>query len=68
MKTLIIFFAIAIGLLAIGFATVPFILASILELSWINWLGIITIPCSFASIIMLIMQIKVILNGDDPFK
>lgn len=58
MKTLLIILISLVILLLIGFGSLPFILASILKLSWINWFGILTIPSTLIGIIGITFQIK----------
>jgi len=44
--------------IGIGWAALPFILAKSLELGWINWFGILTVPSGIAILVMILFQRK----------
>jgi len=46
------------ALFAIGWAILPFILAGVLDLVWINWFGILTVPSGAMAIFAVVMQRK----------
>ena len=55
---LIIAMWIAVVIFALGYTILPFVLAHVLELSWINWFGILTVPSGVVTIIAVILQMK----------
>jgi len=62
MKTLFIFLWVLITILFIGWGILSFILAKSLELSWINWLGVLTVPTGIAGVIVVLIQRKMFKN------
>lgn len=64
-KRLFVILWIIFGLLGIGWAILPFILAKVLELSWINWFGILTIPSAIILIVIIFLQRKMIKEAEN---
>jgi uncharacterized membrane protein len=54
-----------ITIFAIGWAALPFILAASLDLGWINWFGILTVPSGIVWIVIMAMQRKVLKDAKD---
>ena len=53
-----------IAVLAIAWAVLPFILSGVLDLSWINWFGVLTVPSGIGGIVMILLQRKMFKDSD----
>ena len=70
MRILLLIFIIFVGILTIGYGSLPFILANELSMEWIKYFGIITVPSSAVAIVVIIIQIKIFFEtfSKDDFK